>query len=175
MNDNRDNRGRIILFARTASSAFLPGKVHQSHCMQHGKAIMEINKQHQRIAREYPRIKVEIHCSVGLPGGNFSAGLIRDLSEGGLKFSCGLQTIHSILPEDLRTPDLVNGVMVKLLFELPRAGLGALAVECDASLVHFERFSHDDFHVGIQFSHLDKVTRKGLRTYLQSALEAQAG
>ena len=136
---------------------------------------MEINKQHLRIARKYPRIEAEIHCSVGLAGRDFSAGMIRDMSEGGLKFSCGLQTIQNILPEDLRTPDLVTGVMVKLLFELPRAGLGALAVECDASLVHFERFSHDDFHVGVQFIRMDKATRKSLRVYLQSVLEKQAG
>ena len=135
---------------------------------------MEINKQHLRIARKYPRIEAEVHCSVGLPGGDFSAGLIRDMSEGGLKFSCGLHTIQCILPEELQTPDLVTGVMVEILFECPRAGLDALAVECDASLVHFERFSHDDFHVGVQFIRMDKATRKGLRAYVQSVLEEQA-
>jgi len=134
---------------------------------------MKIYKQHLWIERKYPRIETGIHCVVGLPGSELSAAYILDLSEDGLKFSCGRHTLYDILPEDMRTPDHVTGVMIEIHFELPRPDLPALVVKCNASLVHFARLAQDEFHAGVKFSHMDKATRKGLQAYLRSVLETR--
>ena len=135
---------------------------------------MEINKQHLRIERRYSRIETGIPCVVGLPGDELSTCYISDMSEGGLKFSCGHHTICNILPENRRTPDLVTDVLVEIHFELADRGPTALVIKCTATLVHFERLAQDEYHVGVQFVRLDKTMRKGLHAYMQSVLEQQS-
>ena len=130
-------------------------------------------KQHLWIERKYARIDTEINCLVGLPGGDLSEGKIRDISEGGLNFSCERPTIYNIFPEYNRTPGLTPGVIVEVHFELQHADRTTLAIKCNARLLHFERRSQDNFHVGMKFIKMDKATKNELRTYLESALERQ--
>ena len=128
-------------------------------------------KQHLWIERKYARIDTEINCLVGLPGGDLSAGMIRDISEGGLNFSCKRPTIYNIFPEYNRTPGLTPGVMVEVHFELQHADRTTLAIKCNARLLHFERRSQDNFHVGMKFIKMDKTTKKALCAYLESAFD----
>ena len=134
---------------------------------------MERKKQHLRIERKHSRLKTEIPCVLGCPGGDLSAGLIRDMSQGGLKLSCGQDTIYNILPENNRTPGMISDVMVEIQYEILRPDQTTLAVKCNANLIHFERLAQNNFHLGIEFVRMDKSTKKGLRSYLQSALETQ--
>jgi len=128
-------------------------------------------KQKLRIERKHPRVEIGIHCVVGLPDSDLSAGKILDLSTGGLKFSCGRRTIYNILPDNKRTPGLVTGIVVEMHFEVELPDLTALAVKCNVRLVYFERLAQDDFHVGAQFTRIDKTVKKALLTYLESTPE----
>ena len=134
---------------------------------------MDGKKQHLWIERKYTRVDTEIHCVVGLPGSDLSAGLIRDISEGGMNFSCGRHTIYNIFPEYNRTPGLTTGVMVEVRFELQQADQTMLAIKCNARLIHFERRSQDNFHVGTKFIQMNKAAKKALRAYLESAFKRQ--
>ena len=123
---------------------------------------MNRKKQHLWIERKYARIDAAIDCVVGLPGSDLAAGIIRDISEGGLNFSCERPTIYNIFPEYNRTPGLTTGVMVEVRFELQQAGREMLAIKCNARLIHFERRSQDNFHVGIKFINMDRAAKKGI-------------
>ena len=130
-------------------------------------------KQHLWIERKYTRIDTDINCVVGLPGCDLAAGLIRDISEGGLNFSCERPTIYNIFPEYNRTPGLTTGVIVEVRFELQGADQATQTIKCNARLIHFERRSQDNFHIGIKFIKMDKATKNALRAYLESAFERQ--
>jgi hypothetical protein len=135
---------------------------------QTNQADMERNKQHLRIERKGPRVAASIDCVVGLPDGDLSAGQICNMSVGGLKFACGLHTLHSILPQHERTPGSVTGITVEIHFELQLPDQAPLPVKCNARMVHFERLAQDNFHVGLQFTSLDETTTKAIHTYLVS-------
>ena len=130
-------------------------------------------KRHLRIERKHSRVETGIHCVVGLPDSNLSAGKILDLSAGGLKFSCGRRTLHNILPEHKRTPGLVTGIEVEIHFELQLPDQTALSIKCNARLIHFERLAQDNFHVGAKFTRMDKTVKKSLQTYLKPTPEKQ--
>ena len=106
---------------------------------------------------------------IGLPGDSFSEAQICDLSAGGLKFNCRRQTVNNILPEDTSTPILLTGIALEIHFELQQPEHGAHPAKCKARVIHFERLAQDDFHVGLQFTSMDKTTEAALNTYLESA------
>jgi c-di-GMP-binding flagellar brake protein YcgR len=130
---------------------------------------MEITKQHLRIERKHLRLKAVIHCLIGLPNGDLSDAQICDLSIGGLKFSCGRHTISNILPENIRAPIPLTGTALEIHFELQQPDQAALPVKCETRVVHFERLAQDVFHVGLQFTSMEKTVKKALRAYLESA------
>ena len=128
-------------------------------------------KQHLRIKRRHPRVKTDIACTVGLPGSKLSAGQVRDLSIDGLKFSCSRETIHSILPENRWTPGPILDIDIEIRFELPDPE--AQMLECTARLIHFERLSQDEFHVGVQFISMAESAIRALESFLETAIEKQ--
>ena len=136
---------------------------------------MEITKQHLRIERKHLRVKADIHCMIGLPNADLSDAQICDLSTGGLKFSCRRHAINNILPENISAPIPQTGITVEIHFELQQPDQAALAVKCEARVIHFERLAQDDFHVGVQFTSMDKTAKKALRAYLESATKKQDG
>ncbi len=111
-------------------------------------------------------------CKVG---DDASGGLqpvrILNLSIGGLKFSCGLQVINSILPEDQRTPGQILDVEMDISFELPRGDAPVLQVMTRARVVHSERLAQDEFHVGVQFIDLAEAVSDSLESYINELLE----
>ncbi len=125
-------------------------------------------KRNLRIERKHPRVDTGIHCVVGLPDCDLTAGEILDLSVGGLKFSCGRHTIQNVLPGNRRTPGLVTGVLVEIHFELQLPDQTEHPIKCDARLVYFERLAQDNFHVGAQFTRMDETAKEALRAYLKS-------
>jgi hypothetical protein len=42
-------------------------------------------------------------------------------------------------------------------------------------VIHFERLAQDDFHVGLQFTSMDKATKKALNAYLDLITKNQDG
>ena len=118
------------------------------------------------------RVAADMPCEVG---GGACGGLlpvrILNLSIGGLKFSCGLQVINSILPEDQRTPGQILDVEMDVSFELPQADASALPIRTRARVVHSERLSQDEFHVGVQFMSLAEAVSVPLQSYINVLLE----
>ena len=123
--------------------------------------------------RQYSRLETEIPVTVRLPKGDVLSAVIVNLSAGGLKFSCGRDTVHQILPKDQRTPGQIMGVMIEVRFELdppeqPRLSLGAMA-----RVIHSERLAQDVFHVGVQFTRIEETDLVELKHYIDVNLSRQ--
>ena len=99
---------------------------------------------------------------------------ILNLSIGGLKFSCGLQVINSILPEDQRTPGQIMDVEMDIAFEIPQGEAPVLPVRTRARVVHSERLAQDEFHVGVQFMDLAEAISRPLESYITELLDQKA-
>jgi len=114
-------------------------------------------------------------CEVGSDAcGGLQPVRILNLSIGGLKFSCGLRVINSILPEDQRTPGQILDVEMDISFELSREDATVLPVRTRARVVHSERLAQDEFHVGVQFMELEASVAGTLETYINELLEQDA-
>jgi hypothetical protein len=136
------------------------------------RIIVDKNKQHFRIDRQHLRVATDMECEVG--GGDLLPARIRNLSIGGLKFSCGLQVINSILPEDQRTPGQILDVEMDVSFAIPRGDAPVLPVRTRAKVVHSERLAQDEFHVGVQFISLSDTAIGPLESYINELLEKDA-
>ena len=125
------------------------------------------DRKHLRSNRLGLRIKTEITCEVGLKGDNLTAVQILDLSIGGLKFSCGQQTIKQILPQEEGGVGLIVDTTIEIKFKLPSPNKRAAAIKTEARLIHSERLAQDLFHVGIQFVNLDKTATGKLEAFIE--------
>ncbi len=139
------------------------------------RVIVDKNKQHFRIDRQHLRVATDMACEVGGDecGGRLPARIL-NLSIGGLKFSCGLQVVNSILPEDQRTPGQILDVEMDVSFELPQGDAPALPVRTRSKVVHSERLAQDEFHVGVQFMDLAETVTGPLESYINYLLEQDA-
>jgi hypothetical protein len=139
------------------------------------RVIVDKDKQHFRIDRQHLRVAADLACEIG---GDDCGGPqpvhILNLSVGGLKFSCGLQVINSILPEDQRTPGQILDVEMDIAFDLPQGGASLLPIRTRARVVHSERLAQDEFHVGIQFIELAKSISGPIENYINQLLELDA-
>ena len=123
-------------------------------------------EQHLRINRRHQRIEIELPCEVGLPGESLTTVRLLNLSDGGLKFECGLQQINQLLPEEQRTPGMVMDVVLQVLLRLSSEGSRSPSVSGTARLAHYERLAQDRFHVGIELVQLDKAEQRKLEDYI---------
>jgi c-di-GMP-binding flagellar brake protein YcgR len=139
------------------------------------RVVVDKNKQHLRIDRQHLRVATDLACEVGGDecGGPQSVRIL-NLSIGGLKFSCGLRVINSILPEDQRTPGQILDVEMDISFDLSQGGAPALPVRTRARVVHSERLAQDEFHVGVQFIDLEKTVSESVENYINHLLEQDA-
>ena len=96
--------------------------------------------------------------------------MIVNLSIGGLKFSCGRDTVLQILPKDQQTPGQITGVMVEIRFDLQPPELPRLSLNTRARVIHLERLAQDVFHVGIQFIAIDESDVMALKGYIDASL-----
>ena len=123
-----------------------------------------------REKRQYFRLDTEIPLTVGLPTGEILPAVIVNLSAGGLKFSCGRDTVHQILPKDQRTPGQVIGVMIEVHFDLQPPAQPRLSLNTMARVIHSERLAQDVFHVGVQFFRIDEADLATLKSYIDANL-----
>lgn len=129
-------------------------------------------EQHLRINRRHRRIGVDIPCSAGLPGQESAPARMRNLSIGGMKFECGLALIRRFLPQENRTPGMVDDVMLEIEFRLPCDAQGETLIRTRARLAHYERLAQDRFHVGLQFREISEAARQKLDTYIDQCIMA---
>jgi len=126
-----------------------------------------------REKRQYFRLDTEIPATVRLPKGETLPVVIVNLSASGLKFSCGRDTVHQILPQDQRTPGQVTGVMIEVQFDLQLSAQPRLSLNAMARVIHSERLAQDAFHVGVQFIHIDEAELATLKSYIDANLSQQ--
>jgi hypothetical protein len=126
-----------------------------------------------REKRQYFRLDTEIPGTVRLPKGEILPATIVNLSVGGLKFSCGRDTVHQILPKDQQTPGQITGVMIEIQFDLQPSEQPRLSLNTRARVIHSERLAQDVFHVGIQFTHIDESDVMALKGYIDATLSQQ--
>lgn len=123
--------------------------------------------------RLHLRLDVKIPGKVRLPSSDFLPALIVNLSAGGLKFSCGRDTVHHILPKSQRIPGQVIGVMIEIQFDLQPLSQPLLSVGAIAKVIHSERLAQDVFHVGVQFSKIDAAAAQTLKAYIDGLSKQQ--
>ena len=123
-----------------------------------------------REKRQYFRLDTEIPLTVGLPTGEILPAVIVNLSAGGLKFSCGRDTVHQILPKDQRTPGQVMGVMIEIQFDLESPAQPRFTLNAMARVIHSERLAQDVFHVGVQFIRIEEADLAALKNFIDSNL-----
>jgi hypothetical protein len=119
-----------------------------------------------REKRQYHRLDTKIPCTVRLPEGEILSAVIVNLSAGGLKFSCGRDAVHHILPKDQRIPGQVTGVVIEIRFDLQARTEPSLTAM--GRVIHSERLAQDVFHVGVQFTHIDEAAVATLKGYIDT-------
>ncbi len=122
-----------------------------------------------RSDRKCFRIKTEFPCEVGPAGGSMIAAQILDLSYGGLKFSCDLQTIKAIFPQDQAAVGMILDAEIEVHFRLPTESKRATAIKARVRVVHSERLAQDLFNVGVQFLGLNQTATKKLEDFLDKS------
>jgi c-di-GMP-binding flagellar brake protein YcgR len=127
-------------------------------------------EQHLRINRRHRRIEIELPCEAGLPGLSLVAVQLLNLSVGGMKFQCGLREINSLLPEEQRIPGMVSDVTLEVRLNLKSGGGRAVLVNGRVRLVHYERLAQDRFHVGVEFTDIDKAQQRKLEDYINDRI-----
>jgi len=114
-------------------------------------------------------------CQIGGDAGSELLPVrILNLSIGGLKFSCGLEVINSILPEDQRTPGQIMDVEMNMAFEITQRDAPVLPVRTRARVVHSERLAQNEFHVGVQFMDLEETLYGPLESYITDLIDQNA-
>lgn len=137
-----------------------------------GRNVNRQKHQHLRIDRKHFRIATDLPCKVGPSDSKVTAARVRDLSIGGLKFSCDQATIKQIIPENQQAPGLILGVEIMVHFSIKLEDKRTSAIKTPARIIHSERLAQDLFHVGIQFLGLEPVTVGMLETYIEELMDA---
>ena len=109
---------------------------------------------------------------MGLPGESLTSVRLLNLSDGGMKFECGLQQINQLLPEEQRTPGMVMDVILEVHLRLKSGDSSRVpTVSGKARLAHYERLAQDRFHVGIEFVELDRKQQRKLEDYINDTFD----
>ena len=123
-------------------------------------------RQHLRSDRKNFRVKAQIPCQVGPPGGEISVALVLDLSCGGMKFSCNQQGVNNLFPEDEAPLGVVLDVFINMQFNLSEDDAPDSLIKTGARVVHTERLAQDLFHVGVQFVDLTQAATEKLQIFI---------
>ena len=123
-------------------------------------------RQHLRSDRKNSRVKVQIPCEVGPPGGEMNAALMLDLSCGGVKFSCNQHVINSMFTESEAPLGVVLDVFINIYFNLSEDEAPDSLIKTGARVIHTERLAQDLFQVGVEFIDLTQAATKSLQDFI---------
>ena len=123
-------------------------------------------RQHLRGDRKNSRVKTQIPCQVGPPGGEISVALILDLSCGGVKFSCNQHVVNNLFPEEEAPLGVVLDVFINIQFNLSEDDAPDSLIKTGARVVHTERLAQDLFQVGVQFIDLTQPVTEKLQIFI---------
>lgn len=131
-----------------------------------------MDKQHFALDRKHERIDTEIPCRLGLPGARQFDGTIINLSAGGLRLACNLETYEAIIPAEQRTPGQVIDLTVEVKFSLQSVEGTVVDLQLTAQVIHSERLAQDSFHIGIQFTDMRKSDINLIEDHINAAIAA---
>ena len=95
--------------------------------------------------------------------------LIRDLSCGGVKFSCNQRVINNIFSENEAPLGVVLDTYVEILFKLQPEDKGTAVIKTGARVIHTERLAQDLFQVGVQFINLNQAMTQKLESFIEAS------
>jgi c-di-GMP-binding flagellar brake protein YcgR len=134
---------------------------------------MAEKKQHFWIDRQYTRIGAILPCNVALPAGQAAPVEMLNLSAGGMKFSCSKTVFSALLPENQRTPGLVQDVLIEIEFQLTLSGADITTIRAPAAVIHTERLAQDCYHIGVQFQDLSTADSRTIEQYIAQLQQTQ--
>ena len=123
-------------------------------------------RQHLRSDRKNSRVKTQIPCQIGPPGGEINVALILDLSCGGVKFSCNQHVVNNLFPEEEAPLGVVLDVFINIQFNLSEDDAPDSLIKTGARVVHTERLAQDLFQVGVQFIGLTQPATEKLQIFI---------
>jgi len=123
-------------------------------------------RQHLRSDRKNSRVKTQIPCQIGPPGGEINVALILDLSCGGVKFSCNQHVVNNLFPEEEAPLGVVLDVFINIQFNLSEDDAPDSLIKTGARVVHTERLAQDLFQVGVQFIDLTQPVTEKLQIFI---------
>ena len=123
-------------------------------------------RQHLRSDRKNSRVKTQIPCQIGPPGGEINVALILDLSCGGVKFSCNQHVVNNLFPEEEAPLGVVLDVFINIQFNLSEDDAPDSLIKTGARVVHTERLAQDLFQVGVQFIDLTQPATEKLQIFI---------
>jgi len=128
-------------------------------------------RQHLRSDRKNSRVKVQIPCEVGPPGGEMNVALMLDLSCGGVKFSCNQHVINGMFTESEAPLGVVLDVFINIHFNLSEDETSGSLIKTGARVIHTERLAQDLFQVGLEFIDLTQAAQKSLQDFIGGCRE----
>ena len=123
-------------------------------------------RQHLRSDRKNSRVKTQIPCQIGPPGGEINVALILDLSCGGVKFSCNQHVVNNLFPEEEAPLGVVLDVFINIQFNLSEDDAPDSLIKTGARVVHTERLAQVLFQVGVQFIDLTQPVTEKLQIFI---------
>ena len=123
-------------------------------------------RQHLRSDRQNYRVKTQIPCEVGPPGGEMNVALVLDLSCGGMKFSCNQQVVNNMFPDDEAPLGVVLDVFINIHFNLSEDESPDSLIKTGARVIHTERLAQDLFQVGVEFIDLTRPATETLQVFI---------
>ena len=97
-----------------------------------------------------------------------NVALIRDLSCGGVKFSCNRHSISNMFPDDQAPLGVVLDVYINIHFNLSADGEPETIIKTGARVIHTERLAQDLYQVGVKFIDLTEKAIKNLETFIEA-------
>ena len=123
-------------------------------------------RQHLRSDRQNCRVKTQIPCEVGPPGGEMNVALVLDMSCGGMKFSCNQQVVNNMFPDDEAPLGVVLDVFININFNLSEDESPDSLIKTGARVIHTERLAQDLFQVGVEFIDLTEPATESLQVFI---------
>jgi len=124
----------------------------------------------KRNLRHHLRVPAKMPATLETQTGTTLSADIANLSRTGLLLACDRETLESIHAKD--TPFSPNRhVPLLVRFTLNSDITGNLTLNIQCGVVHVRRLSREQYHVGVEFKHLDENLVPVLEGYIESYRE----
>ncbi|MEJ2644797.1 MAG: PilZ domain-containing protein [Gammaproteobacteria bacterium] len=115
--------------------------------------------------RRYPRYETDLPLEIRTASDGTFTGRVRNLSLGGIEFSCDRWTADELLPPGHQA---FPGQPIEVQVQFPLSPQGAEArIEAHGEIVVSRRLSQNEYRVGMQFVTLEGDAQQALEQHLR--------